>query len=583
MKKIFELLFVFSIFGLISCSSSNKTSDDSDIIPDADSDDLETVDEDNDSNEEEEKRTCTGISVDWATFGLPGHSYMFDADIKTNIGDPDTIDVFELSFPLRDGRNFAHIGTFELGTGDNDNYATCTECAVIFQDYVPYKDPETYGAMGYWSKIFFQKSGTLEITDQDVLGEIEGKISVKLVEVTIDPEKGFSTPVDDGECYEIESGSFDSGLCHPDCNGKICGDNGCSGSCGSCGDLACSADRSACIPWECETIEGFEKFTNNYYEFASFPHFYESFVTGNALGDTSIEDSMVILFRKDTPLSAGTFELIDHIGLCDKCIYLYEDDPEYDFPAKQYFQQSGELVFEKVDEETFDSKGHGSMRLIEYAKDSHYNFIPVPGGKCYEIPNFTWDTFCYPQCDGKICGDDGCGGTCGTGCSQDEYCNAEQTECLPYENCTKITLGAEYDYYYYYDYASTYTPGAGDPEIDDLFAIDVRTPIPPANSETQYSISEFDLYKSAYNDCNICVFVYEDYEMWSDSNKTYFQQSGKITFRTKEDLTTHDIEVTATIEGLRLVESDADSFDPITGGSCLEVNDTVITYTIEHD
>ena len=251
---------------------------------------------------------------------------------------------------------------------------------------------------------------------------------------------------------------------------------------------------------------------------------------------------------------------------------------------KRISSRAENSFLKKVDEETFDSQGHGSVRLVEYDMEE---YVPLSGGKCYEIPNLTWDTFCHPECTGKICGSNGCGGICGEGCGKDEYCNAEQTECLPYENCTKITLAEEYEYFdYNYDYDTTYTPNTGDPEIEDLFRIDIRIPIPPENLETQYSASEFDLYGSDYGDSDVRILVYED--RGEDGAKTYFQQKGRIAFRTKEDLISHDIEVTATIEDLRLVESvvGEDPINPeavpVAGGSCLELNDTTIGYTIEN-
>jgi len=50
MKKVLNLMVILLIFLLFSCSSSNS-SNDSDIIPDDDSDDIETVDDDSDSQD----------------------------------------------------------------------------------------------------------------------------------------------------------------------------------------------------------------------------------------------------------------------------------------------------------------------------------------------------------------------------------------------------------------------------------------------------------------------------------------------------------------------------------------------------
>ena len=576
MKKILVFLVFFAILLTVSCGEKKESESETN---DSDGNTAESESPDYDEDAQEEELKCTGLSVDWKTFKQV-NIIIFEAD--ASLGDPSLDDKLRITFHEdKDGRFGFLPGTYDLGAYPNTNYSSCIECVLLFQDYVEYADPDENSPKGYYKKTFFQKSGTLDI-DEDLYQNIAGTISAKFVEVTIDPDTDVSTVVDGGECYEIESGSFDSGLCQPDCTGKVCGSNGCRGTCGSCGDLACSADQTQCVPYKCEIIDEIGEFTKDYHEFSSFPYSYKADIAGSVLGDASSEGLLAINFRKDSSISADSVSLVSHVGLCDQCIYLYED-LESD-GGKTYFQQSGELVFEKVDEETFDSQGHGSVRLVEYDMK---NYFPLSGGKCYEIPNLTWDTFCHPECTGKICGSNGCGGICGEGCGKDEYCNAEQTECLPYENCTKITLAEEYEYFdYNYDYDTTYTPNTGDPEIEDLFRIDIRIPIPPENLETQYSASEFDLYGSDYGDSDVRILVYED--RGEDGAKTYFQQKGRIAFRTKEDLISHDIEVTATIEDLRLVESvvGEDPINPeavpVVGGSCLELNDTTIGYTIEN-
>jgi parallel beta-helix repeat protein len=47
---------------------------------------------------------------------------------------------------------------------------------------------------------------------------------------------------------------------------------------------------------------------------------------------------------------------------------------------------------------------------------------------------------CTPQCDGKQCGDDGCGGTCQPGCGNNETCDAAG-QCIP--SCTPDCDGKE--------------------------------------------------------------------------------------------------------------------------------------------
>lgn len=47
---------------------------------------------------------------------------------------------------------------------------------------------------------------------------------------------------------------------------------------------------------------------------------------------------------------------------------------------------------------------------------------------------------CAPQCSGKVCGTDGCGGTCGT-CASNEACNAGACECVP--ECSGKSCGPD--------------------------------------------------------------------------------------------------------------------------------------------
>jgi hypothetical protein len=47
------------------------------------------------------------------------------------------------------------------------------------------------------------------------------------------------------------------------------------------------------------------------------------------------------------------------------------------------------------------------------------------------------DCFCIPSCDGLNCGDDGCGGTCGSPCSASETCDAGV--------CTAVDCGSDWD------------------------------------------------------------------------------------------------------------------------------------------
>jgi len=89
------------------------------------------------------------------------------------------------------------VAQYDLGVGNNINYSTCNQCVTVNKF-----NGETL------EKIFFQKSGYLDITEGDGRqGESVGEITnIKLIEVTIDTNTWVSTPVENGECIEIETG-----------------------------------------------------------------------------------------------------------------------------------------------------------------------------------------------------------------------------------------------------------------------------------------------------------------------------------------------------------------------------------------
>ena len=270
-------------------------------------------------------------------------------------------------------------------------------------------------------------------------------------------------------------------------------------------------------------------------------------------------------------LTTGTITLTgntENIG--DAYVFLYEDyDEDNQSIGRTYFQESGTLNFTEVKEGTMESKGNGSFRVVEVDED----YVPAAGGKCYEFEKIEWDTVCVPDCEGKICGPDGCGGTCGEGCGTDKTCNAEQTACVDF-SCTEITLDTNAGTYtpdtYVDMYTTIYTPFTGEEDLTDKFLIQLYD-----DAE-----GEQELYNTNYEDCYVCLLVFEDMTEDGKRNKEYFQQKGKITFSTS------GTNVTATLSDVRLVEVEIDwtgnfTSIPVLDGSCLEIKDTTITYSID--
>ena len=109
-------------------------------------------------------------------------------------------------FENEDWTDFAKVGTYNLGTGNNANYSTCNQCVLLYR-FAYDSENDTYVS----DKDFFQKAGTIQITKTDFSDEdypyYQGILSLTLAEVEIMTSSPYTSKfVEGGECYEIESG-----------------------------------------------------------------------------------------------------------------------------------------------------------------------------------------------------------------------------------------------------------------------------------------------------------------------------------------------------------------------------------------
>jgi hypothetical protein len=99
-------------------------------------------------------------------------------------------------------------GTFELGTGADDNYGTCAHCVIAF-----------YGTMR--ERGYFARAGTLTVAEDPFELDVDVVIEdLELIEVTIDPIDRSSTPVEGGACIRIPRVEIDQTFAPP---GWTCG------------------------------------------------------------------------------------------------------------------------------------------------------------------------------------------------------------------------------------------------------------------------------------------------------------------------------------------------------------------------
>lgn len=196
-----------------------------------------------------------------------------------------------------------------------------------------------------------------------------------------------------------DAGPEDTGspeVCVPDCEARDCGPDGCGGTCGAClGSLECNEEVGICIP------------------------------------DCSDE------FEPDNKSSKGTELLMDEAQVHSICPAPDKDWFHFSLDATSDLQ----LEVTPVDHVSMDLWLYDEALEEREAEDVHgesstFAWKETPPGKYYlameaadweeEVPAYkiVLQQLCTVSCEGKQCGDDGCGGTCGT-CGDSQACNED--------------------------------------------------------------------------------------------------------------------------------------------------------------
>ena len=280
----------------------------------------------------EPQQQCTGLSIDWSSLTTdneyPGVYYYTDADDNPYVS-------FEFVYS---DNSTVKTGTFDLGSGLNTNYKTCTECVRIIRDHEDF---------------FFQTSGTLKIDSVDASNNIKGSLSAKFVEVTIAPKPDYtSTPVPGGECFEIQSAFFDN-------------------TTGGGTTTDCTNITLGSITMSDETDPDYD-----FYEY-----------TASYSPNSSSYDEFLLQLINNNYIS-GEYDLAGTNYADEAGIFLLvftNDD-------KIYFQQSGKINFTNFNSASGKfSANLDSIKLqqVTIAPNPDYTSTPVEGGGCLKITNTT--------------------------------------------------------------------------------------------------------------------------------------------------------------------------------------------------
>ena len=240
-----------------------------------------------------------------------------------------------------------------------------------------------------------------------------------------DNEEDTSQPVAD-----IQPGDTGSEvICEPDCEGKVCGDDGCGGTCGDCladqqctagacvacepmcdglecGDDGCGGDCGEC-PAGIQCVQG---------ECACLPQ-----CDGKDCGDDGCGGSCGSCYDKSGAIDE---ELCTDAGVC--CLPNCNN--------KQCGEDGcGGICGECADELTCqDGFCLDVCKPKCDAKDCGWDGCTGTCGSC-AVGEKCVDNKCVecdPDCDGKDCGSDGCGGKCGT-CEAGHKCTDDLCVCVP--------------------------------------------------------------------------------------------------------------------------------------------------------
>ncbi len=192
------------------------------------------------------------------------------------------------------------------------------------------------------------------------------------------------------------------GTCVPDCVGKECGDDGCGGSCGGCqGEDQCSK-IGHCVPkaWTCpaEQFEGSD---------------------GCHCGCGAKDLDCDLLGQPQ--LSCGPGEVCDDTG---KCV----DKVPQGWQCPDFFYDDKLLC-------------HCNCGMLDPDCENPNNLIAdCSAGGCNKVAGVCGAS--KPMCSGAVCGDDGCGGSCGT-CSEPSHPGCSNGKCVAQctPNCSGKSCG----------------------------------------------------------------------------------------------------------------------------------------------
>ncbi|MBM4387996.1 MAG: hypothetical protein FJ088_09690, partial [Deltaproteobacteria bacterium] len=253
---------------------------------------------------------------------------------------------------------------------------------------------------------------------QDMLDSGEMKVALKggvKYYMIIDGYDGY-------EAGEFTLSVESLGACVPDCAGKECGGDGCFGTCGGCDvNQECGKDGK-CVDKskndQCANAKTIDPQNLPFKEKSSTEaasddyEVPENACPGALQGEFGVQSPDLVY--SITPKSDGAYKVyFSDETQFDSALYIVTDCADV----------AGTCV---AGSEVWSDKG-GEEISAQLKADTTYYIIVDGYYKNSGVFELVIEK-CVPDCQGKECGSDGCGGSCG-GCPENEYCSIEY-ECL---------------------------------------------------------------------------------------------------------------------------------------------------------
>ena len=224
------------------------------------------------------------------------------------------------------------------------------------------------------------------------------------------------------------------GACTPDCAGKVCGDDGCGGACGQCGaGDKCVAGQCICHP-VCTNKECGSDGCDG--SCGTCPNGFACSGQGKCIGDCDPDCAGKVCGDDGCGGSCGSCGpgQLCQLGQCndvtDPCLGI----------TWEGCCDGGTLHFCETD--VIQTLECGDAGCGWNGEQGYYDCNQAGGDPSGTNPKDCPGGQCIPNCADKMCGNDGCGGSCGT-CAQGQYCDAGL--CIGGSECGDVTYAGYCD------------------------------------------------------------------------------------------------------------------------------------------